>query len=152
VPRSCARRPPSPRAHPRPPTRPSASLLALLRGRQHIVLVDEVDDTRETLSHVVPDIIRQAQPSAVSVAVVHSKKKSKCDIPVDVAHFVVGEHTEDIWLCYPWDAADVRQHEVEAARCAREKLAMACASDVAKASAMEDCVFSAAAVQPEESP
>ena len=67
-----------------------------------VVIVDEVDDTRLTLSKCI-ETLREANPAAIAVAVVHNKiKPKKGNLSADIL-YVAGENVEDIWLNYPWD-------------------------------------------------
>ena len=71
-----------------------------------VVIVDEIDDTRLTLSKCI-DALREAKPAAIAAAVVHNKAKpKKAEIPEDVL-YVVGEEVKDVWLHYPWDGMKV---------------------------------------------
>ena len=67
-----------------------------------VVVVDEVDDTRLTLSKCI-EMLQKENPAAIGVAVVHNKKKfKKGKIPENVL-YVAGEEVDDVWLNYPWD-------------------------------------------------
>ena len=67
-----------------------------------VVIVDEVDDTRLTLSKCI-EALRVSNPAAIAVAVVHNKiKPKKGNLSEDIL-YVAGENVEDIWLNYPWD-------------------------------------------------
>jgi hypoxanthine phosphoribosyltransferase len=71
-----------------------------------VVIVDEVDDTRLTLSKCI-EALREAKPAAIAAAVVHNKAKpKKAEVPDDVL-YVVGEEVGDVWLHYPWDGVGV---------------------------------------------
>lgn len=71
-----------------------------------VVVVDEIDDTRLTLSKCI-EALREAKPAAIAAAVVHNKvKPKKAEVPDDVL-YVVGEEVDDVWLHYPWDGAAV---------------------------------------------
>lgn len=92
-----------------------------VRGKR-ILVVDEVDDTRATLEYCVRELQDGHAPAAVAVAVVHNKlKPKKGTLPPDVAYFA-GEDVEDLWNCYPWDAAayshSIEEHEELAKQCA----------------------------------
>lgn len=92
------------------------------RVRGHRVLVvDEVDDTRATLEFCVKELQETNAPSAIAVAVVHNKLKSKKgELPEGVDYFA-GEDVPDKWNCYPWDAAayghSIFEHEQLAREC-----------------------------------
>merc|ERR1719251_280540 len=86
----------------------------LIRGKR-VVVVDECDDTRQTLCFAVEHLRQRNGPSAVACFVVHNKtKKKRSPLPPDVLH-ICGAHVPDAWLCYPWDASayglDLVSHE-----------------------------------------
>ena len=70
-----------------------------------VVIVDEVDDTRLTLSKCI-DALRECNPAAIAVAVVHNKIKPKLGHLSDDILYISGENVEDIWLNYPWDETE----------------------------------------------
>eukprot|EP00614_Pseudopedinella_elastica_P001403 CAMPEP_0172588284 /NCGR_PEP_ID=MMETSP1068-20121228/7205_1 /TAXON_ID=35684 /ORGANISM="Pseudopedinella elastica, Strain CCMP716" /LENGTH=207 /DNA_ID=CAMNT_0013383563 /DNA_START=115 /DNA_END=739 /DNA_ORIENTATION=- len=81
---------------------PTSELGKLVKGGR-VLIVDEVDDTRTTLEYAVEEVKKDG-PSSVAVAVVHNKLKPKRgELPADVL-YLAGEHVEDFWNCYPWDA------------------------------------------------
>jgi hypoxanthine phosphoribosyltransferase len=91
---------------------------------KRILIVDEVDDTRTTMTYCVQELLK-ANPAAVAVAVVHNKLKEKCGkLPKDISYYAA-EELEDIWICYPWEAADygitIRDHEALAKKCRDEE-------------------------------
>ena len=84
-----------------------------LTGKK-ILIIDEVDDSRATLAYCARELLRH-RPAEVGVAVLHNKKKAKsCSIPDEVKLYVAGAEVEDMWICYPWDAADIFEHERKA--------------------------------------
>ena len=101
--------------------------LAVDFNGQRILIVDEVDETRTTLSYAVrelnKDIDRQrrtAQESSaewiepkLGVFVVHNKKAVKrADLPEEMMRdsYFVGEEVGGEWIVYPWDALDIEEH------------------------------------------
>ena len=81
-----------------------------LTGR-NILLVDEVDDSRVTLEYCLRELLLH-RPSQIAVAVLHNKKKEKRGtIPREVSLYFAGEEIDDRWICYPWDAKDIVEHE-----------------------------------------
>jgi hypoxanthine phosphoribosyltransferase len=81
-----------------------------LRGRK-VLLIDEVDDSRTTLAYCLRELLRH-EPEEIAVAVLHCKDKEKRDqIPPQVTRYWAGEHLEDLWIVYPWDAVDIDAHE-----------------------------------------
>ncbi|KXN89397.1 Xanthine phosphoribosyltransferase 1 [Leucoagaricus sp. SymC.cos] len=98
----------------------------LLVGK-HNLIIDEVDDTRKTLSYALlelqkdveaelstrpeseRDTLRKATKFAIFV--VHNKKKAKlAEVPVDTPYFS-GADVEDVWLDYPWEATNIEEHD-----------------------------------------
>ena len=81
-----------------------------LSGKK-VLLVDEVDDSRATLEYCLRELLRHA-PAEIAVAVLHNKKKEKKGrIPPEVHRYFAGEELDDKWICYPWDALDIVEHE-----------------------------------------
>jgi hypothetical protein len=88
-----------------------------LTGRK-ILLVDEVDDTRVTLGYCLRELLRH-HPAEIGVAVLHNKRKAKSgSLPDEVKLYIAGAEIEDKWVCYPWDADDITEHERMAAAAA----------------------------------
>ncbi|SCZ90961.1 BZ3500_MvSof-1268-A1-R1_Chr1-3g02424 [Microbotryum saponariae] len=101
-----------------------------LLGRK-ILIVDEVDDSRTTLSYAVQELRKDidAQLAALSeekkaefeetqlaIFVVHNKLKEKRGtLPKDVQYFS-GEDIADRWVDYPWEQQDILLHEQVAAK------------------------------------
>ncbi|HTX71627.1 MAG TPA: phosphoribosyltransferase [Rectinemataceae bacterium] len=81
-----------------------------LAGRR-ILLVDEVDDSRTTLEYCIRELLRH-KPAEIAVAVLHDKRKEKRGvIPPEVSRYFAGEQIDDRWVCYPWDALDIDEHD-----------------------------------------
>jgi uncharacterized protein len=81
-----------------------------LSGRA-VLLVDEVDDTRVTLEYCLRELLLH-HPAEIAVAVLHNKRKEKKGkIPPGVHRYFAGEELDDRWICYPWDALDITEHE-----------------------------------------
>jgi hypoxanthine phosphoribosyltransferase len=84
-----------------------------LKGRK-VLLIDEVDDSRTTLAYCLRELLRH-QPAEIAVAVLHCKDKEKRDvIPAAVTRYWAGQHLQDQWIVYPWDAVDIDAHEAAA--------------------------------------
>lgn len=80
-----------------------------LSGKK-VLLVDEVDDTRITLSYCLSELLRH-RPAEIRVAVLHNKKKPKlADYPPATGKVYWGVEIEDAWIKYPWDATDIIAH------------------------------------------
>ncbi|MBN1648825.1 MAG: phosphoribosyltransferase [Spirochaetales bacterium] len=81
-----------------------------LQGRK-ILLVDEVDDSRTTLAYCLDELLKH-EPAEIAVAVLHTKiKEKKKEFPKGITHVFSGLDLEDKWICYPWDAQDILEHE-----------------------------------------
>lgn len=86
-----------------------------LQGRR-ILLVDEVDDSRTTLEYCIRELLTH-EPAALSVAVLHNKKKLKRGtIPEEVLYYWAGRELDDLWIKYPWDAEDIAEQDAAARR------------------------------------
>ena len=76
------------------------------------MLIDEVDDTRATLSYCIKELLNN-EPEEIAVLVLHNKKKEKdAEFPAAIKRYFAGEEIEDLWIKYPWDAIDIDEHEV----------------------------------------
>lgn len=85
-----------------------------LTGKR-VLLVDEVDDSRVTLEYCLRELLSHL-PKEIAVMVLHNKKKEKRGrLPAEVRRYFAGEELEDRWICYPWDAIDICQHQELAA-------------------------------------
>jgi hypoxanthine phosphoribosyltransferase len=129
--------------------------------------MDEVDDTRTTLSYCCQEVLRTSKPAAVACAVVHNKLKHKeASLPADVVRtthrspcraclchvwllrctsrlyrgqvYFAAEDVPNLWNCYPWDAAAYGHTIVE-----HEELARQCLCDFPPASSRERCMIRA---------
>jgi hypothetical protein len=81
-----------------------------LTGKK-ILLVDEVDDSRVTLEYCLRELLKH-DPAEIAIAVLHNKQKEKRGvIPEEVSLYFAGRELPDKWVCYPWDAQDIRHQE-----------------------------------------
>ncbi|KAJ2961237.1 hypothetical protein NQZ79_g3551 [Umbelopsis isabellina] len=99
--------------------------LANLVGR-NILIVDEVDDTRQTLSYAVQELLRDIEkqqresdnpaPTKLGVFVLHNKiKQKKASLPDEIMkNYFACVDMPDHWLVYPWDALDIDEHTKKA--------------------------------------
>jgi hypoxanthine phosphoribosyltransferase len=93
---------------------------------KRILIVDEVDDTRTTLEYAVKELekdveaARQAlggagEKTKFSIFVLHNKNKpKKGSLPEDMmaeGRYCAARTVEDVWICYPWEATDIREHD-----------------------------------------
>ena len=81
-----------------------------LSGKK-ILLVDEVDDSRTTLEYCLNELLKY-NPDELAVMVLHNKNKEKRGkLPEPVKRYYVGEEIDDLWICYPWDAENIDEHD-----------------------------------------
>uniref|UniRef100_A0A060SYR4 ARAD1A13992p n=1 Tax=Blastobotrys adeninivorans TaxID=409370 RepID=A0A060SYR4_BLAAD len=96
---------------------------------KHILIVDEVDDTRTTLHYAVSelqkDVLEQAkklgrahEDTKFFVFVLHNKDKPKrAELPKDMmdeGRYLAARTLPDVWIAYPWEATDIEEHTANA--------------------------------------
>ncbi len=80
-----------------------------LKGKK-VLLIDEVDDTRATLSYCVKELLKY-NPEEIAVLVLHNKiKKKDAEFPKEIKRYFPALVIEDMWIKYPWDALDIEEH------------------------------------------
>jgi hypothetical protein len=80
-----------------------------LRGKR-VLLIDEVDDSRVTLAYCIGELLKY-EPEEIAVLVLHNKRKEKdVGFPPEIKRYFNGVETDDVWIKYPWDAADIEEH------------------------------------------
>ncbi|EEQ29513.1 hypoxanthine-guanine phosphoribosyltransferase [Microsporum canis] len=99
--------------------------MANLIGK-NVLIVDEVDDTRTTLEYAVRELEkdvelaqkqlgRQGEKTTFSVFVLHNKDKpKKGQLPPDMLaenRYLAAVTSGDVWICYPWEATDIDEHD-----------------------------------------
>ncbi|KAF2198361.1 hypoxanthine guanine phosphoribosyltransferase [Delitschia confertaspora ATCC 74209] len=98
--------------------------MANLIGK-NVLIVDEVDDTRTTLEYAVKELQkdveeaqkklgREAEKTTFSIFVLHNKDKAKKGtLPADVMdkNYHPARTVGDEWICYPWEAIDIDEHD-----------------------------------------
>jgi hypoxanthine phosphoribosyltransferase len=101
--------------------------LAISFNGQHILIIDEVDETRTTLSYAVKELKKDIEKQRnlveenkqewiepkLGVFVVHNKMVTKHgNLPEDLMKdsYFVGENVSGEWIVYPWDALDIDEH------------------------------------------
>ncbi|OJD25965.1 hypothetical protein ACJ73_02664 [Blastomyces percursus] len=104
--------------------------MANLIGK-NVLIVDEVDDTRTTLEYAVRELQkdvqlaqqqlgREGEKTTFSVFVLHNKNKDKKGkLPTDMmesGRYLAAVTTGDVWICYPWEAKDIEEHDQLAAQ------------------------------------
>ncbi|KAJ5617526.1 Xanthine-guanine phosphoribosyl transferase X.t1.c1 [Penicillium hordei] len=108
----------------------SSSEMANLVGK-NVLIVDEVDDTRTTLQYAVEELEKDVKEARKQlgpgdekknletnffVFVLHNKDKAKKGtLPKDMMENDQRYHaavtTGDVWICYPWEAEDIEEHD-----------------------------------------
>ncbi|KIW11926.1 hypothetical protein PV08_09199 [Exophiala spinifera] len=97
---------------------------------KNVLIVDEVDDTRTTLEYAVKELekdvelARQQQgrteKTKFSIFVLHNKDKvKKGQLPEDMINenrYLAAVTVPDVWICYPWEATDIDEHDELAAK------------------------------------
>jgi len=82
-----------------------------LTGKR-VLLIDEVDDTRATLSYCVRELLSH-NPQEIAVLVIHNKLKEKNgEFPPEIKRYFPAIEIEDRWIKYPWDAEDIDDHDI----------------------------------------
>ncbi|KAI1323112.1 PRTase-like protein [Xylariaceae sp. FL0255] len=93
---------------------------------KRILIVDEVDDTRTTLEYAVKELQkdveavsqklgREGEKTEFSIFVLHNKDKQKKGVlPTDMIEgnkYLAARTVGDVWICYPWEATDIDEHD-----------------------------------------
>ncbi|PQE08754.1 hypoxanthine guanine phosphoribosyltransferase protein [Rutstroemia sp. NJR-2017a BVV2] len=93
---------------------------------KRILIVDEVDDTRTTLEYAVRELEKdvetarqkmggKGEKTVFSIFVLHNKnKEKKGKLPEDMMkenRYLAARTVEDVWICYPWEAQDIEEHD-----------------------------------------
>lgn len=96
---------------------------------KNILIVDEVDDTRTTLEYAVRELQKDVETARrnmgggpetrFSIFVLHNKDKpKKGQLPqdmIDDGRYLTAKTVADVWICYPWEATDIDEHDKLAA-------------------------------------
>ncbi|KIW99964.1 uncharacterized protein Z518_10892 [Rhinocladiella mackenziei CBS 650.93] len=96
---------------------------------KNVLIVDEVDDTRTTLEYAVRELEKdveaarqqqgRAEKTKFSIFVLHNKHKDKKGhLPEDMVNenrYFAAITVPDVWICYPWEATDIDEHDKLAA-------------------------------------
>ncbi|KAI9828015.1 MAG: hypoxanthine-guanine phosphoribosyltransferase [Thelocarpon impressellum] len=93
---------------------------------KNILIVDEVDDTRTTLEYAVKELEKDVETARqklggggerarFSIFVLHNKDKTKKGrLPQDMldeSRYLAARTVDDVWICYPWEATDIDEHD-----------------------------------------
>ncbi|KAJ3731779.1 hypothetical protein DFJ43DRAFT_998375 [Lentinula guzmanii] len=98
----------------------------MLLGKR-VLIVDEVDDTRKTLSYALTELKRDVETELLNhpeadrdalrastkfgIFVVHNKNKPKLAALPEGTTYYSGEEVDDVWLDYPWESTDIEEHD-----------------------------------------
>ena len=81
-----------------------------IKGKK-VLVVDEVDDTRKTLSCCVKELWKCGVED-IGVMVIHNKIKQKlAKLAIPNEKYFVCEQIEDIWINYPWECNDMNNYD-----------------------------------------
>jgi len=96
---------------------------------KRILIVDEVDDTRTTLEYAVKELEKDVEAArqklgiegetTFSIFVLHNKDKTKKGtLPEEMLknRYLPARTVGDVWICYPWEAIDIEEHDAMAAK------------------------------------
>ncbi|RVX67176.1 hypothetical protein B0A52_08610 [Exophiala mesophila] len=97
---------------------------------KNVLIVDEVDDTRTTLEYAVKELEKdveearkqqgRTEKTKFSIFVLHNKdKQKKGRLPDDMINdnrYLAAVTVPDVWICYPWEATDIDEHDALAAQ------------------------------------
>lgn len=97
---------------------------------KNVLIVDEVDDTRTTLEYAVKELEKdveearkqqgRTEKTKFSIFVLHNKdKQKKGHLPEDMVNdnrYLAAVTVPDVWICYPWEATDIDEHDAFAAK------------------------------------
>jgi len=92
---------------------------------KNVLIVDEVDDTRTTLEYAVRELEKdvetarqqqgRSEKTSFSIFVLHNKDKQKKgrlpDDMVEENRYLAAVTVADVWICYPWEATDIDEHD-----------------------------------------
>ncbi|KAJ4303847.1 hypoxanthine-guanine phosphoribosyltransferase [Collariella sp. IMI 366227] len=95
---------------------------------KRVLIVDEVDDTRTTLEYAVKELQKDVEEARqrlgsdlkteFAIFVLHNKdKQKKGTLPEDImdGRYIAARTVKDEWICYPWEAIDIEEHDRNAA-------------------------------------
>ncbi|KAL2125832.1 hypothetical protein VTI74DRAFT_2559 [Chaetomium olivicolor] len=101
---------------------------------KRVLIVDEVDDTRTTLEYAVKELQKDVEQARArmgsdlktefAIFVLHNKDKpKKGTLPEDIMNgrYLAARTVKDEWICYPWEAIDIDEHDRNAAEAKAKK-------------------------------
>ena len=92
---------------------------------KNVLIVDEVDDTRTTLEYAVKELEKdvetarkqqgRSEKTSFSIFVLQNKDKEKkghlSKDMLDENRYLAAVTVPDVWICYPWEAMDIDEHD-----------------------------------------
>ncbi|AEO64420.1 81b6c023-9297-4225-83d5-ccc6df493212 [Thermothielavioides terrestris] len=91
---------------------------------KRVLIVDEVDDTRTTLEYAVKELQKDVEEARArlgsdrktefAIFVLHNKDKQKKGVlPESITNgrYLAARTVGDEWICYPWEATDIDEHD-----------------------------------------
>lgn len=94
---------------------------------KNVLIVDEVDDTRTTLDYAVRELSKDISlakqklgrqdeaDTRFSIFVLHNKDRTKKGkLPEEMMQndrYLAAVTVKDEWICYPWEATDIDEHD-----------------------------------------
>lgn len=79
-------------------------LKMIINEKLNILIVDDLDDTRDTLLHVVRNLNEDGIPSSqLDIAVLYNKEKSKVGNLNSEINYYMAKSVPDNWIVFPWD-------------------------------------------------
>jgi hypoxanthine phosphoribosyltransferase len=107
--------------------------MANLVGKR-VLIVDEVDDTRTTLEYAVKELQKDVEEAREKIGsdlktefaifVLHNKdKQKKGTLPESImdGRYLAARTVGDEWICYPWEAMDIDEHDSNSASAKAKK-------------------------------
>ncbi|KAH6842678.1 phosphoribosyltransferase-like protein [Chaetomium sp. MPI-CAGE-AT-0009] len=107
--------------------------MANLVGKR-VLIVDEVDDTRTTLEYAVKELQKDVEEARAKIGsdlktefaifVLHNKdKQKKGTLPESIINgrYLAARTVGDEWICYPWEAMDIDEHDSNSAAAKAKK-------------------------------
>ena len=77
---------------------------------KNVLIIDEVDDTRTTLTYVIEEL-NKFKPKQLAVGVIHNKLKQKKNEIPKYCKYYAGENIPDKWIVYPWETTNINEHQ-----------------------------------------
>tara|TARA_B110000908_G_C10055611_1_gene358228 strand:- start:81 stop:644 length:564 start_codon:yes stop_codon:yes gene_type:complete len=76
---------------------------------KNILIIDDLDDTRTTLSYI-SEYLLTLEPNSITIGVLHNKRKKKLKQLNDTINYVSAKNVDDIWIVYPWESKNITKH------------------------------------------